>query len=533
MPQNEEWDDSLPWYQKLKPAWGWFTGSIGTVAIFFANWDTITHFVTWQVTVIGSALIILLVFAAWLILKYLPRKDDKPRRLRPEILFGSLGILLALWMPPVGNIMFGETPRMTANIKIAVAEFVVTEAHLAPAAKAISQANYAAIRKNIDQIKQEFSNVSMDVWPPDQTPAITNAADAEAVAGKINADIVIYGVVSPGSQPETVVFEPRMYVAKDSVFGLPEFIGEEVWGSPVEWLTGEGTEAQFKRDQLTQNLFLPRAKGLVYAIYGVWKYQTGDYDASVGLFHKAVESASQDDGEALSVWQLWLGNAEGKLHHFDAASQAYKDALTARPGYARAYIGQGEAAIAQANLNGVVNIQDFLNYANARLGLALASAHPVSADIEAKADFNFGRIAQTKYKHFLVDRSANFSEAWNRYQDVVTAFKTNPRIQEQAGLAYMHLGELAIETGDYQTAKTQFEQAIANLHDPTAQEVTLSDMAELPVLDPGHARYRLMTAIAITTGEPTREYFQKRIDCLGKLATPAPPGSLVCINNIK
>ena len=277
-----------------------------------------------------------------------------------------------------------------------------------------------------------------------------------------------------------------------------------------------------------------RTKALTYSIYGAWKYRNGFYKDSLILFEKATQISSLEDTKGLSVWYLWWGNAALKQKEYQNAYKYYQTALDYRPGYARAFIGLAETTISQTNYflstSGLSNTQNFIDTTNILLNNAMnATDRPASADIDIKTEFILGKIAQMKFHFFLPVDPKFLEEAEMHYQSVISAHnKRNKRITEQAGLSFMHLGEIYMARQEYALAFDNFNSALEILRDAQAIELTRSNLSLLPLLTPLQAKEQLATAIAISTDDMTDKEYQRRIDCWNSLPTPIPSNKLIC-----
>lgn len=538
-----------PWYQNFSILLTWLWAGVNTLVLFFSNLsglDILSKWVSWPVTIIGSLLVMGFLFGGQVYLKARhlrwrnleTSKNKYIQSFDTRTMVMGVGVLIALWIPRLGE---WYVPPKTGNIRIAVADFVATDRALPPSTgQAIAQIVHDTLDESIQHVRDEYGNLKIEVLPPSRVPNINGStpaeieASVEAISRKLDADIVLYGIVTKGTSEDSANVEPFFFLAENSTFGFPEFVGQDSWGSTFEYPFGNGIDETLKRDDLLQ-AFSARTTALAYSIYGAWKYSIGDYVNSYNLLQKAVETTTLQDTKGLSVWYLWWGNAALKLEQFDNARTYYQNALSYRPGYARAYIGLAETTISQANALlatvGLENANEFLDFATTMLqDAASASDRPKSADIDTKVEFGLGRIAQTQYYTQLNQNPELLLEdAAKHYTKVTTEYKQgNRRISEQAGLSFMHLGEIAIEESNYKIAYENFTRALEVLRDRRAIEWTISQLASLPVLPPQQAQAQLLTAIAISTSAENKEKYEQRIKCWDTLSTPIPADNLVC-----
>lgn len=544
---------TTPWYQNITIAISWIWAGINLLPIFLSglrNLDVLSKWITWPVTIIGSMIVGVILVGAPIYLKYFNVKwkhseSSRNRRIKSfdsRTIFTCLGILIALWIPRMGE---SYVPSKSDDIRIAVADFIVADNDLPPSlGQEISQQVYDSIQQNINEVKNNYGVVEVEVLPPNRTPNISGATpdqisnSVENISRKIEADIIVYAIITKGNSENSAEVEPFFFLAENSVFGFPEFIGQDAWTSKFTYLYDNSIESNLQRDNLKENLS-QRTTAFTYSIYGAWKYSLGDYKSSYDLFQKATESSSLEDKKGVSVWYLWWGNAALKLSDYENAYKYYQAALDYRPGYARAYIGLANTTISKTNYlistSGLSNVQDFVSATNTFLDNARnASDRPPTADIEMKAEFVLGQIAQMEAYYYA--QSDLLNEAEMHYEKVVSNFadQKNARIKEHAGLAYMHLGEIEVErqsnlsSPDFSLAYSYFNSALKILSDQRAIELTRSNLAKLPVLNPIEAQAQLATAIALSKDDKDRSNYQNRIECWQAFPTPIPQDKLIC-----
>lgn len=555
---NNKDDNNLkpttPWYQNVTITVSWIWAGINLLPIFLSglsNLDILSKWITWPVTIIGSIIVGVIMLGSPIYLNYFKVKwkhseTGRNRRVKSfdsRTIFTGLGVLIALWIPRIGELYI---PNKSGDIRIAVADFIVLDKNLPSSlGQELSQQVYDSIQQNINEVKNDYGVVNMEVLPPNRTPSISGvtpdqiANSVENISRKTEADIIVYAIITKGTSDNSAEVVPFFFLAENSVLGFPEFVGQDAWTSKFTYLYDNSIDSNFQRDNLTESLS-QRTKAFTYSIYGAWKYNLGDYKTSYELLQKAAEGSSLEDKKGRSVWYLWWGNAALKLGDYENAYKYYQAALDYRPGYARAYIGLANTTISQANYlistSGLSNVQDFVNTTNIFLDNARnASDRPSSADIDMKAELVLGKIAQME--SFYYAKPDLLNEAEMHYKNIITDYadNKNKRIKEHAGLAYMHLGEIEMEkqqsnssSPDFSLASSYFNSALEILRDQHAIELTRSNLAKLPVLSPIQAQAQLATAIAISNDDGTKSDYQNRIECWKVFPTPIPQDKLIC-----
>lgn len=538
-------------YQKILATVFWIWAGITSLPIFLSslsNFSILSKWITLPITIIGSILLVGFILGSPIYLKYYnvtsqDPKTGKEKRLKTldaKTVFTSLGLLFALWIPRIAEQYIPPKPQ-TVDIRIVMTNFISLDKNISTSiSQNISQEVYTSIENNLQEVKNEYGKLEIELLPLSRIPSVHGQTldeiemKIQTLAQNADADIVIYGILTKDSASNSADIELFFYLPEDSTFGFPEFIGQDTWSSDIKYPLGNEPQASLDKDKISGEIS-NKAKSLAYSIYGVWKYSVGEYETSNELFQKATENIPLQDAKGLSVWYLWWGNSALKLNDYKNAYNYYQTALNLRPGYARAFIGLAETTISQANSfladEGLQNTQEFIDTTNIFLENALsASDRPASADIDIKVESILGRIAQMKYYYFAPPDPALLDEAEAHYKNVISAYQSdNRRVVEQAGLSFMHLGEIYMARQEYELSQTNFESALKILRDKHAIELTLSNLSKLPLISPLQAQSQLATAKAISTDELTKQAYEKRQECWDTYPTPIPQDSLICI----
>lgn len=536
-------------YQKIIATVFWVWTGITSLPIFLnslSNFAILSKWITLPITIIGSILLAGFILGSPIYLKYynVTRQDQKTgrekrlRTLDAKTVVTSLGLFLALWIPRIAE-QYIPPKAQTVDIRIVMTNFISLDKNISKSiAQTISQEVYTSIEDNLQEVKNEYGKLEIELLPLSRIPFVHGQTPDEiemniqAIAKNADADIVIYGILTKDVASNSAEIELFFYITEDSTFGFPEFIGQDTWSSEIKYPLENDPQSSFERGKISEEIS-NKVKALAYSIYGIWKYSIGEYTTSNELFQKATKNIPLQDTKGLSVWYLWWGNSALKLNDYENAYKYFQTALDLRPGYARAFIGLAETTISQANSllasTGLSNTQEFINTTNIFLGNALsASDRPPSADIDIKAESILGRIAQMKYYYFLPPDPKLLEEAEEHYKNVIVAYENNNRrVVEQAGLSFMHLGEIYMASQQYSLAQTNFQSALKILRDKRAIELTLSNLSKLPI-NPLQAQSQLATAIAISTEDSNKEEYERRRQCWNTYPTPIPQDTLIC-----
>ncbi|MCL4876169.1 MAG: TIR domain-containing protein [Anaerolineae bacterium] len=160
------------------------------------------------------------------------------------------------------------------------------------------------------------------------TPA-EREAQAAQIADAVNADVVIYGLVS--EQGLVGAFEPEFYIAQGIAELEPELIGSDKFGEAVEYIS-DSDDPPTASTALQQRVDLLRT-----FLRGLSLYFSGDFAGSLSAFEETLEGAS----DGLEVLYIFAGNAALRAQNLERAFELYTAALLTRPDYSRALLGRG------------------------------------------------------------------------------------------------------------------------------------------------------------------------------------------------
>ncbi len=232
--------------------------------------------------------------------------------------------------------------------------------------------------------------------------------EAAQIADLLNADVVVYGVVSTDGLYNS--FEPEFYITAEFAALEPELIGADSLGTPVAFVGNSDDQI------LAANQFQQRLTVLRYFLRGLAFYLAGNFTGAVDSFDSALEVESS----GLEVLDVFAGNAAIRIPDSDRALGYYDAALKTRPDFARALIGRGIALYRKAiDVAGTKpppydaslesdtpqQCRDLIHELPTRAQLlgelalrcnqeaAVSSDKPATADIDVKVAFGIGQTA--------------------------------------------------------------------------------------------------------------------------------------------
>ncbi len=417
------------------------------------------------------------------------RLREKYTKFRIGYLVGFISFLVAVvslvWTARNDILPVIFPPQMSGEWNVAVAEFSVQgdQAVSQNRARQMSNVFFTKFSSEIENLADE-AGIAIQVLEPAKTGLIKGstpeerAAKANAVAGKYNADVVIYGTI--GSSGDLLSFTPEFYVDIHNMYEAEEMVGQHSLGEKIMLLGGnleEQSQVQLDRE------LARRSKLMALVTKGLSLYFGGFYNDAYQLFQEANKDENWHDESGREVMHLFTGNAANRSRQAEEAQDFYLKALGVDDQYARAYIGLSHAQFAQA-LAGACS-QDF-QVDSEGLDAALrnfnkaenVSNKPPSADITAKAAFGKGQVYITKY--FSGDKPA-LSDAQEQFQLVIDEYiqTDNERVKELASEAYARLGLLARQEGDLESATALYEKGLKLASDHARRGFILSTLADI------------------------------------------------------
>ena len=379
----------------------------------------------------------------------------------------------------LGAILWFVIPRkeatMTKQFNVAVAEFLIQDAN----GKSVSGKDGSLLASYVSQeIETQFAAmeleklISYQVWGPEETGAISGgtseerAIAAEELAKKINAYILIYGVIV--TDGEKSKFQPEFYVNHASFRDASEITGSHEIGRQL------ALALPFNGIQGAENpALVGRVRALNLITMGLAYYSVDQFDEALTYFQKA---ADEEDwvGSGREVVYLLIGNAyvrkDTQIQDFadlPLAEENYKLALENNPDYGRAMIGDANVLYLQAARDKNNCDPAGLEQASALLDQALAlTDQPASANIETKVHFYRGQIAlirnachQTDQDWFAIAED-EFTWVVNQYETLKQNSDNYEGLQSLASHAYARLGYVDYKRGNFDAAIAWAQKAV-------------------------------------------------------------------------
>ncbi len=380
---------------------------------------------------------------------------------------------------------------MGEGFNIAVARFaVVDDAAPRRVGREFGEWLFGAIEQEVARLPDELK---FETRSPLQVGIIegedreTRARNAAKVADRLNASILIYGVIS--LQNSSIQVQPEFYVRGESFGYGSEMIGPEQLGQPV---TIDLDLHPAERFELNKKLNV-RRKVLQYLVYGLGHFFIREYDKAADFFLDATRvydlPDSEEYGEGKEVVYLLLGasylRAYDEITNPDPlrkAEDAFIRAQALNPDYGRSYLGLGAVALEQSKIfdgerTAVVGaipeklIQAEQWYSDARKIMD----QPATAYVSTKAAYGLAQVHLLAFETKACEKEPmleacerwSASEAERLFLEVLNAYQAEPvpELAWFAGLAHAYLGRLAAHrrNPDWKTMSEENRTAIEML----------------------------------------------------------------------
>ena len=409
-------------------------------------------------------------------------------------LLGILGTLLGI--PGMLRTVRTEVPLVNCvwpypmdknKLTVAFNQFAVVDGYGSPVSSPVGRdlADFLYKRFEIDWQDLDL-HLPYELRPPSQTCAIQGRSRAERaqkaaqLAQKINADIVVYGVITDtvsGPDAAAVTHKPQFALEFYVTYrGFAE--GGEITG-PYALGGSLAVDIPFdpnKFEGIDNPAHLVRVDILSLIAIGLSYYSADDPARALEYFNQAEQNAHWPRTDGKEIIYLLLGNAKIRQAPSqpseDALSEAYgyyTKALAIDPGYVRAKLGEAAALYmmataelirAPASTVGCGRLQQADDTYQQTRGMDGSAG---SSGLEAKARYGLGQVYLVRAFYCLDGpaRQAEFERARAEFEAVIAEFKGgNPVLEGRAGKSYGYLGTIADERGDYATAIAYYQMAV-------------------------------------------------------------------------
>jgi tetratricopeptide (TPR) repeat protein len=380
----------------------------------------------------------------------------------------QLLVFLSIFLFVTGGIYAGYRysmqPRiMKADFNIAIAQFEqITEDGRKPTALSTKISNSL-----LNYLDSEFraSDFGLDVDVSNKNmPPIRENAEAEKLADRVGATIVIYGDVYV--QDGEAKLSPRFYVSQD--FDASELTGETELAKPIIFNIATIDD----QEKVEQDLKI-RSAILANYTYSLIYLSDQNFKDAIIFIQRAIRTAETSTQPFAGQENLYLvaAHIDTAQKNYDIAHQWLDKAFEKNPNYARAYIARGNIYYGQATESEPYD-EALLDQALAEYKIAYETKdQPPGAHIPVKAHRSMGNIFFLKAQNAHDDPDF-FMSSIEHYKFVTEQYKASkaPAIRELAALSYFSMGIAYERTGNIQQAIQAYESAKETTADPKFKE---------------------------------------------------------------
>lgn len=363
----------------------------------------------------------------------------------------------------------------------------------------LAQYFYSQLKNDVTSGRFEGeTNIRLEVRGPQEAPPLRNVnwvgADgaAQKNAEKINAHIVIYGIISKDEFNRRYV-SVWFYISPDQFGDAQEILGENELGNPI-LLTGDlqsGRDLEGENEELRN-----RVQVVSLLMKSIGAYVGEDFEKSLQYLEAGLSNNLWKQTSGQEVVYLLAGNVASRLALpvllQEGEEQALENILRAENFYQRAIRSAANKGSYSRSYIGLAGVENFLAIYKARLSndysdidlaameraeeylnLALTADHkPPSADIEEKVAFNRAQVFLLRSQ--MADDAALLDKANEQYQIVIDAYNSgNKRLRELAAHSYSGQALIARGKGLSDDAVKNYQTAFEITRIPSLQALYL------------------------------------------------------------
>ncbi len=452
------------------------------------------------------------------------------------VILASILTLFTTIIPGVNSIynFLRPTPPMAGEFNVAIAKFAVLDSSgkKIRSQDGLSVANflYRRLKSNFERF--DLGDVDYELRSPDVTGEISGKTSqerrqkAQELAAKLHANIIIYGLINEGDNPQLM---PEFYVNYQGFDQIDEILGQHEIGSPL-LITLPFNESEFQ--DVNNPALSARATALSMITIGLAYYSVDNLEQARAYFSQAAETNGWLDTAGKEIVYFMLGNTYVSQASLEKSSDALTDALIAyqtalsiNPSYARARLGQAGVLYLQALGDPaepvMVENNDKLIQAEKAFLDTLEISDPdqlTEENIGTKVHFYLGQIYIARSQ---IDDPSWLQTAEGEFDLVIEDYLAgDDRVKELASHAFARRGLIAMIQQDRETAKSFYQSAI-EITSPRYKAYYSSKLAEIYFeegsLDQALETYDKAIQIAEFYGYP--QDAQKYLDARNKLET--------------
>ena len=311
-----------------------------------------------------------------------PRHEEKPKLriwARALVALAIVAIVTVLSLPFLESLFYPS--QMSSGMNIAITEFGQVDAsgriHRSDLAYAISEMVYdqldteyqeadpklkaGGLRVEIwhDSLGSETKNVRLGVL--DGVTEEERAEQARELAGRINADIVIYGNLVPEGDQWSLQLD-FYYVARTTLRGEPDPIaGRHVLGEGVSFPMTLADEPRGAVEVLLHDPLSLRTRVLFWLTVAFIYDLANQHEQALATLQEAQQNLAQwEDKNGQALLSYSIGREAFWLRQYDVAIAALQEATRLKEDYVNAYVTLGATYYDRAQFFYIQTIPDEL-----------------------------------------------------------------------------------------------------------------------------------------------------------------------------
>jgi tetratricopeptide (TPR) repeat protein len=355
-----------------------------------------------------------------------------------------------------------KSSYMQGEFNIAVAIFTTSDGKKSPLGKEIAQVFYHRLEAELDNYsKMQDQDVIFEYLSPEETGVVSGtnpyvrSENAEELAKKINAHIIVYGTIQ--SDEENIIISPEFTVATRYIENAEELLGQYRLGTSI--LIEDSGENLASRISANKQLS-SRTSALSFISLGLYNYFMSDYEAAMKFYSQANSLTNWKDLNGKEVLYILMGNAAAKNGNLEEARRYYERSLEINPAYARGYIGLATVYLRNELNNSRIDYSKIWDTKALFERALLAEEKPPSSFIDLKAHFGLGEtnllLTQGNQSELLEDAQLHFEYVIKNYDAKDLEF-----LRDRISQSYAHLGLIAYIKGEsMETVQEYYERAV-------------------------------------------------------------------------
>ncbi len=378
---------------------------------------------------------------------------------------------------PANEVMNGEW-------NIAVVEFSISDTNKNKDINSniITNIFYNRLEKNTINLGDEIDIIYKLSGPNDLSKIKNNDIEfrekkAQEIAKKVNADIVIYGLIT--NKNNIITIQPEFFISINNHYEAEEMVGHHFLGDPIIVSYSNNID---EFNSKINKILTQRAELLTLITNGLAFYSNSNYEDSLKMFEKANQNKYWNTNKSREVLYLFIGNTYGKLLDIKNAETNFFSAIKNNPEYSRAYIGLGSvyllSSLQETNYKNFIPNYNDLEQAEKYFNLAsIANDKPDSADIQTKVNFGYGQVYQIYF--FAGYDKFNISNEY--FYQVIDEYNNtkNERIKEITSEAYARLALSYQKNSEEEKSIIFFENAIILAKNPLRKALYNDSIADI------------------------------------------------------